>query len=137
VKVIFMSWSRTHVRQQLIRAALADIADTGRPELPAALTARIDAEYGGFAEFLLAVQVLWYRTFDARLDAVLETWPSDTRGALIQLEKDVDEALTGARILLDAHHAHPVLADVRRRHHRTLSWATGVSVPYVEESDSR
>jgi hypothetical protein len=137
VKVIFMSWSRIHLRQQLVRAVLADIAATGSPEIPAALTDRIDAQYGGFAEFLLAVQVLWYRTFDARLDAVLETWPSDTRGALIQLEKDVDEALTGAKILLDAHHAHPALAEVQRRHHRTLSWATGVSLPYVEESDLR
>jgi hypothetical protein len=135
--VIFMSWSRTHLRQQLIRAVLADIAATGRPEIPTALTGRIDAEYGGFAEFLLAVQALWYRTFEARLDAVLEARPPDIRGALIQLEKDVDEALTGARILLDAHHAHPVLADLHRRHHRMLSWATGVSLPYVEESNIR
>jgi len=132
-----MSWSRVHLRQQLLRAVLADIATTGRPEIPAALTDRIDAEYGGFAEFLLAAQALWYRTFDARLDVVLETWPSDVRGALIQLEKDVNEALTGARILLDAHHSHPALAEAHRRHHRTLSWATGVSLPNVEESDLR
>jgi hypothetical protein len=80
------------------------------------------AEFGDLGGFLGEVARRWYRTFDARLDEQLATGDHD----LPRLARKVDEALPGARLLLDANEAHPVLVDLREHHRRSLLAATGV-----------
>ncbi|MGK5559335.1 hypothetical protein ACSNOI_47845, partial [Actinomadura kijaniata] len=92
----------------------------GVPEVPDRRRAEVDAAFGGFGEFLLEVQRLWYRAFDARLDALLEDRPRDMDAALAALWHGLAADTPGARLLLDAHLDHPALADLHRRHHRML-----------------
>jgi hypothetical protein len=121
-----MSWNRAHHRHQLVHAVLAAISDTGRPEIPPGLRPEVDAEFGGFEEFLREVQIRWYRTFDARLDALIESWPDNIYEALDDLWQDVSRLMPAARSLLDAHVDHQALASLHRRHRRQLYAATGV-----------
>ncbi|GAA2587131.1 hypothetical protein SMC26_13865 [Actinomadura fulvescens] len=121
-----MSWSRSHRRHQLVHEVLADLADRGRPELPARWQADVDAEFGGFKGFLMEVQVRWYRAFDARLDAILEDWPPDPAAALDKLWLGLADTMPAARFLLDAHLDHPALASLHARHQLMLYAATGI-----------
>src|SRR5256885_2242127 len=73
-------WDREHRRYHLVHAVLDDIARTGRPVLPAGFGPAVDAEFGDFGGFLREVALRWYRAFDARLDALLETWPEHPLG---------------------------------------------------------
>jgi hypothetical protein len=91
-------------------------------ELPAGLRAEVEAEFGDLGGFLGEVARRWYRTFDARLDELLERGDRD----LPRLVREVDQALPGARLLLDAHESHPALVDLREHHRRSLFAATGV-----------
>lgn len=121
-----MSWQRVNRRHRLVEAVLAAVAETGEAEVPAAFQAEIEAEFGGFGEFLREVQVRWYRAFDARLDAVLEEGPDDMREALAGLWLDLGDAMPAARHLLDTHIDHPALTSLHDRHQRRLHAATGV-----------
>ncbi|WP_157431693.1 hypothetical protein [Actinomadura hibisca] len=126
-----MSWNSTHRRHRLVRTVLDEVARTGAPEIPAHRGAEIDAEFGGPGEFLLEVQRRWYRAFDARLDALLERWPSEVRTALVRLWHDLAAATPGERLLLDAHVDHSDLAALHAHHRRMLRWATGVDLPLI------
>jgi hypothetical protein len=121
-----MSWNRAHRRHHLVHLVLSAISDTGRPEIPAGLRPEVDAEFGGLEGFLREVQSRWYRTFDARLDALVECWPDDVHHALHELWREVSIAMPEARALLDAHVDHPALAALHRHHRRQLYAATGV-----------
>ncbi|MFG2002762.1 hypothetical protein ACGFNU_26740 [Spirillospora sp. NPDC048911] len=121
-----MSWSRTHRRHQLVHEVLADIGTDGRPEIPVWRQAEVDAEFGGLGQFLVQVQVRWYRAFDARLDALLEAWPQDPPAALDELWLGLSDTMPTARLLLDAHLDHPALEPVHVRHQLMLHAATGI-----------
>lgn len=128
-----MSWSRVHRRHRLVHEVLTDIESTRRPEIPARRQAEVDAEFGGFAEFLREVQLRWYRAFDARLDALLEDPPPDMHAALARLWRDLTGTLPATRFLLDAHTDHPALAGLHDRHRRTLHAATGVFLDLISD----
>lgn len=121
-----MSWNRAHRRHHLVHAVLAAVSDTGTPEVPAELRAEVDAEFGSFDGFLREVQIRWYRTFDARLDALIEAWPDDIHDALHELWQETTRLMPAARALLDEHVDHPALAVLHRHHRRQLYAATGV-----------
>ncbi len=115
-----MGWEQARRRFRLVQTVLDTVAETR--ELPAGLRAEVEAEFGDLGGFLGEVARRWYRTFDARLDELLERGDRD----LPRLARDVDDALPGARLLLDAHEAHPALVDLREHHRRSLLAATGV-----------
>jgi hypothetical protein len=118
-----MAWERTRRRYNLVRAVLAEVARTGRPDIPADLTGEIDKTFGDFAAFLCDVRRRWYLVFDARLDQLLETPPPNLERAVADLWRDLEREQPGFRVLLEAHPA-PTAADV---HHReALLAATGV-----------
>lgn len=123
-----MSWDRMHRRHELVHAVLAAVAASGQPVVPGALRAEVEAEFGGEAGLLQEVQLRWYRSFDARLDALLEERPPDMIAALTGLWLDLGAAMPAARFLLDARADHPVLAELDERHRHTLRAATGVEV---------
>ncbi|MGI5200313.1 hypothetical protein ACQEU6_01650 [Spirillospora sp. CA-108201] len=121
-----MSWNQAHRRHRLVHAVLDEITRTRRPTIPQALQPEVVAEFGGFDGFLVEVQLRWYRTFDTWLDELLEEQPADLRAALVDLWQDTAERMPGAQILLNAHIAHPALAEVHDHHRRRLQAATGI-----------
>lgn len=120
------SWDRQHRRHRLVRAVLSEIGRTGRPAVAARFRAEVDAEFGDFAGFLLEVQLRWYRAFDARLDAVLETEPDDLPAAVADLWAGLADTMPDSRLLLDTHAEHPALRVLHEHHRRTLRAATGL-----------
>lgn len=128
-----MTWHHAHRRYELVEAVLA----AGEPTVPAALQARVDAEFGDFGGFLREVQARWYRAFDARLDAVLEDGPADMDAALAELWRDLAGTMPAVRRLLDVHADHPVVAASNAHHRRRLHAATGVLLNPVQIAEPR
>jgi hypothetical protein len=121
-----MTWDRLHRRHRLVHAVLVEIGRTGRPAVAAKFRADVDAEFGDFGGFLLEVQLRWYRAFDARLDAVLESEPDDLAAAMADSWATLADAMPSSRLLLDTHAAHPALRPLHEHHRRTLRAATGI-----------
>ncbi|RZS31459.1 hypothetical protein EV193_114152 [Herbihabitans rhizosphaerae] len=123
-----VSWDRAHRRYELVNAVLGDVAWTGTPEISESRRAEIDREYGEFGEFLADVQRRWYRTFDARLDAVLEDADSDgdaLAGATAVLWRQVAVDLWPTCVLLNAHAGHASIAPIEAHHAERLFAVTG------------
>jgi hypothetical protein len=118
-----MAWEGTRRRYKLIRAVLAEVARTGRPDIPAKLAGEINEVFGDFTGFLCDVRRRWYLTFDARLDQLLENPPRNLEHAVGDLWCDLEREQPAFRVLLEAHPA-PTAADVH--HHGALLTATGV-----------
>jgi hypothetical protein len=118
-----MAWEETRRRYDLVNTVLAEVARTGRPEMPARLAGEIDEVFGDFAAFMCDVRRRWYLTFDARLDGLLENPPPELERAVADLWHELERERPSVRVLLDAHPA-PTPVDV---HHRAaLLAATGV-----------
>jgi hypothetical protein len=117
------AWEQTKRRYRVLHAALEEFADTAAVSPATRVT--IDAVFGDFDEFLLAVQRRWQRSFDARLDLVLEKSSTDTAGALRRLVRELGRDLAETRALLDAYAGHPVLAPGEERHRAAVRAATG------------
>jgi len=118
-----MAWEENHRRYDLVNAALAEVARTGRPDVPADLAAEINEVFGDFDAFLCDVRRRWYLTFDARLDYLLENPPPDLDRAVADLWRDLDRERPAVRVLLEA---HPVRTAVDAHHRDVLLAATGV-----------
>ncbi|MEV1171600.1 hypothetical protein [Nonomuraea sp. NPDC049784] len=116
---------------------LAEIAASGQPAVTGPLADEVETEFGGFGEFLREAQRRWYRTFDARLDALLEDRPPDMRAAVIRLWRALADDMPEVRMLLDAHAGDPALAEFDEHHRRTLRAATGVSLDLTPASAPR
>jgi hypothetical protein len=114
-----MAWEENHRRYDLVNAALAEVARTGRPDIPADLAEKINEVFGDFDAFLCDVRRRWYLTFDARLDYLLENPPPDLDRAVEDLWRDLDRERPAVRVLLDAHPAHTAVD----AHHRDVLFA--------------
>lgn len=68
-------------RHQVINAVLADVERRGTTELDARRRGEVEAEFGDFRTFLLAVQRRWFMMLEVRLDAVIE------EGRAVDLER--------------------------------------------------
>jgi hypothetical protein len=121
------AWDRVRNRHRLVETALDLVRVAGVDEL-ATMEAQIGAEYAeeGFDGFLQDVQRRWHRTFDARLDGVLESGVADTRAAVVMLWQHLAQTLPQTRVVLDAYAGHPALEPAKARHRRMLLAATGV-----------
>jgi hypothetical protein len=117
-----MAWGRTHRRNELIHEVLAEVARTGRPDIPADLAGEIDDVFGDLATFLCDVRRRWYLTFDARLDQLLENPPRHLDRAVADLWRELEREQPAVRVLLDA---HPGPTAVDAHHRDALLAATG------------
>lgn len=123
-----MAWGRTHRRYELIHTVLAEVARTGRPDIPADLAEEIDDVFGDFATFLCDLRRRWYLTFDARLDLLLENPPQHLDRAVADLWRDLEREQPAFRMLLDA---HPAPTAVDAHHRAALLAATGVDQDHL------
>ncbi|MPZ80868.1 MAG: hypothetical protein GEV28_10900 [Actinophytocola sp.] len=119
------AWERTHRRYRLVHTVLDEVARTGRPEVSVSLCADLDAEFGDFGGFLREVQRRWYRSFDARLDGVLDEGPADLAAAAREVWQQLADDLAGTRLLLDAHAEHPALLELAEWHRKALVAVVG------------
>jgi hypothetical protein len=115
-----MSWGTTRRRFRLMHTVLDEVARTGRPVVPEGMRADVDAEFGDFGGFLREVQRRWQRSFDARLDGLLEAPPDDLVAAGRELWRELAADLPETRLLLDTYAAHPALAEGAQRHRTAL-----------------
>lgn len=119
------AWERTHRRYRLVHTALDEVARTGRPEVPGSLRADLDAEFGDFGGFLREIQRRWYRSFDARLDGVLDEGPDDLAAAARQVWQELAGDLAGTLLLLDTYAEHPALVELDEWHRKVLAEVLG------------
>lgn len=121
-----VEWDRTKQRQRVLRAALEDVGAGG----DATVLHRhpIAATFGDLDAFLLAVQARWATAVFARVDRVLETGPGAPEAALAEQLQELDAALPGTRVLLDAHAARPSVAAARARLRRRILADLGVDL---------
>ena len=115
------AWERTHRRYRLVHAVLDEVARTGQPVVPAALRADVDAEFGDFGGFMREVRRRWQRSFDARLDGLLESPPEHRVAAARALWRELAADLPETRLMLDTYAAHPALAEPAERHQEALA----------------
>jgi hypothetical protein len=126
---------RTRRRHRLVTDVLEDVDRRG----PAALASwdePVKSEYGddGVEGLLSDVWARWRRTFEARLDGVLETAdPADLPAEVTRLWRAMSAEFPGSRMLLDAHADDPGLARVQARHARLLRAATGVDLADLQD----
>ena len=106
-----LAWEGTHRRYDVVQAVLAEVARTGRGEIPTALTSEIDELYGDFASFVRDLHRRWNLIFDTRLDFLLENPPPDVDRAIANLRHDLAVEHPAMRRLLDAH-PDPTAVDV-------------------------
>lgn len=129
------AWERTHRRHRLVHAILDRVSRQGNPLLTRSERAQIDGEFGGLDGFLGEVQAYWYRTFDARLDQLLED-DLELGTQVDALWLALSREQPGARRLLDTYADHPVLAAGAEQHRRRLLAATGVDRHFVRQERS-
>ena len=111
----------------LVREVLAEAARTGRPEI----TRRgdVEAAFGNFEAFLLALHHRWRTALFARIDALLEDSPADFDAAVVAAWTDPTTGGRGLRALLDAHADSPALAAAQERERLLLQRTLGVEIP--------
>lgn len=126
------AWDRVRRRHALVEQVLDRVGDSGASALPR-WHDRIEAEYvgEGLGGFLRDVQWRWHRAFDARLDALLESDPTDPATAVAELWQELTASKPATRLVLDAYAGHPALAAADTRHRRMLRLATGVELEHV------
>ena len=132
------TWDRTRRRYRLSEEVLRDVDRRGLPAL-AGWQERIEAEYdddGGLGGFLRDLQARWRRTFDARLDAVLEDESAELDRAVPRLWAALASELSSTRRILDEYADHPTPAALQARHRRQLLALTGVDIADLQDRSS-
>jgi hypothetical protein len=113
----------------LVRAVLAEVVSTGRPEIT--LRSDVEAVFGSVGAFLLALHHRWRTAFFAHLDALVEDSPADFDAAVVALWTDPTTGGRGLRALLDAYADDPALAAAQERDRLLVLRDVGVEPPQV------
>ena len=103
-----MSWARTHRRNAVVKAVLADVGRRG-PGVVQAWLPRLEAEFDDFGQFLQHVQRRWNAHWSARMDLLIERGRAQDTKAVQAQWRRLARAIPGTRELLDAYAAHPAL----------------------------
>ena len=124
------TWNQLHHRSEILHVVLDDVR-RGRSSRVAIADNNIHSEFENFGDFLLDVNAIWTRAFDARLDALLDVPPVDMAGAVEKLRRTLDAELPAVRAILDAYADDPALAFARARHTARTKAATGVELEHA------
>ncbi|MGH1564193.1 hypothetical protein [Mumia sp. DW29H23] len=122
------AWEQTKRRQRALHA-LTDTLSQDPTALPAAVRRARSETFGSLDALLLDAHAQWVRTFEARLDQVLEQGGYGDQAAVDQLWLDTARTLEGTAVLLDAYADHPALVRAHAQHARRTRQATGVTLP--------
>jgi hypothetical protein len=127
-------WQQVHRRTDLLNAVLDDIDGTGSAQVPDTYITKIEAEFGGLDDFLLAAHQRWATAFAARLDGLLENEPEDLAAGLAQICAQLRPAL---RALLDHYGENAALAAAEERQWQQVAVVTGLTEQSVEVGQAR
>jgi hypothetical protein len=115
------SWERVHARTASLREVITTL-DAGGP-LP-------DVVAGAFTdrdELLLALQGVWSRRLNGRIDLALETDDHDLAESVARAWNQTADDLPGVRRVLDEHADRPALRHVMRHEQRAVAVAAGLA----------
>ena len=121
------TWNQLHHRSEMLHVVLDDVR-RGRPSRVAVADNNVQSEFENFGDFLLDVNAIWTRAFDARLDALLDAPPVDMAGAVEELRRTLDAELPAVRSILNDYADDPALAFASARHAARTKAATGVEL---------
>lgn len=124
---------RSTARQQARRRhqVLQDMC-RGIAENPSCLLAEVDAalpDFDSLDDVLVAAHASWARTFEARLDALLESGAYGDQRAFDALWDATARDLVGLVVLLDHFREHPAVAAARGAQARRVRNALAVELP--------
>ncbi|KAA1424710.1 hypothetical protein FE697_001960 [Mumia zhuanghuii] len=122
------AWEQTTSRQRALQTLTTTIANDPS-ELQDAVRRARSEEFGPLDSLLHEAHALWMRTFDARLDAVLEHGGYGDQAATDALWTEVGRALPGLATLLDAYATHPTVVQAHALHARRMRRTVDVALP--------
>lgn len=121
------AWQRTAASQH----ALHTLTDTIAAD-PASLTDAVrDAlgEFDSLDDLLLSAHALWVRTFDARIDPLLESGAHGDDEAFTKVWSETVGLLRGTALLLEHHADHPAVVRAHAQHVRRAQSMLDVRLP--------
>ncbi|MBW9207839.1 hypothetical protein KV097_18025 [Mumia sp. zg.B17] len=122
------AWEQTTRRQRALHA-LTETISQDPTALPAAVRRARSETFGSLDSLLLAAHAHWVRTFEARLDHLLEQGGYGDQAAVERVWRETAQVLDGTAALLDAYADHEVLARAHADHRRRARSTAGVDLP--------
>ncbi|WP_370616875.1 hypothetical protein [Mumia sp. Pv 4-285] len=122
------AWEHTTSRQRALHALTTTITNDPTALQDAVRRARSET-FGSLDSLLHEAHAVWMRTFDARLDAVLEHGGYGDQAAIDTLWAGVSRTLPGLALLLDTYASHPTVVQAHALHARRTRRTVGVDLP--------
>ena len=94
-------------------------------------------ESGSLDDLLLQAHALWVRTFDARIDPLLEAGAYGDETAFARVWSDTVRVLPGVAALLERHRDHPAVVRAHAQHVRRIQRLLDVTLPDTWATASR
>lgn len=122
------AWQRTRNEQRALHALTRAIADDPASLADAVRVARTEG-FASLDDLLLAAHAEWVRTFDARIDVLLEAGSYGDQVAFDAVWAETARALPGTALLLDHHAEHPAVVRAHAQHVRRAQHVLAVDLP--------
>lgn len=123
------AWQRTTATQRALHTLTDSIAQDP-DSLPDAVRCAL-GEFDSLDDLLLNAHALWVRTFDARIDPLLESGAYGDQAAFEQVWAETADLLEGVARLLDRHADHPAVVRAHAQHVRRGQSMLDVRLPDV------
>lgn len=121
------AWQQTRRRQHALSALCQAISHD-----PAAIDGVVRdaaAEFDSLDDLLVAAHLMWSRSFEARMDLLLESGAYGDQTAFDELWDATAHDLRGVALLLDRFSDHPAVIAAHRTHARRTRHALAVDLP--------
>lgn len=122
------AWERTTRTQRALRDLTSAIEQDPASLHEAVRQARTET-FDSLDALLREAHAQWVRTFDARLDALMENGAYGDQEAVDALWTQTSQALPGTARLLDAYADHPVLVVAHAQHARRTRHSMATELP--------
>lgn len=121
------AWQRTAASQHALHTLTDAIAND--PSALPELVREALGEFDSLDDLLLMAHAQWMRTFDARIDPLLEAGLHGDQAAFEQVWADTAGLLAGTARLLDVHADHPAVVRAHAQHVRRIQRMLDVRLP--------
>ncbi|QMW66313.1 hypothetical protein H4N58_19630 [Mumia sp. ZJ1417] len=122
------AWERTTQRQRALRTLTSSVEKDPATLQDAVRRARTQT-FGSLETLLLEAHAQWVRTFDARLDTLMENGAYGDQEAVDALWTQTATALPGTARVLDAYADHPELVRAHAQHVRRTRRSMATELP--------
>ncbi len=122
------AWQRTTHQQRALHA-LTTIIEQDPATLPEAVREARARDFDSLDDLLLEAHAEWVRTFNARIDVLLENGAYGDKAAFGEVWTDTARALPGTAMLLDHFADHPAVVRAHAQHLRFAWRVLAVELP--------